>query len=182
MSDFDSLNSAEFSYEKKGEGKNKLYRILLICGYVLFVIAYFLACYLSKLIPAFAVAPIFLWILIFFTWRLVSYDMYFEFQSGTLTLGKVRVRKSGRKRTPLLSITVKNAKEIAPFDASVSLDATEKLYDFSASPTSDKRIFIRFEKDGAPAVAIFEGTARLGKLLSSYSENAHDLKGKEFHG
>lgn len=182
MSDFDSLNSAEFSYEKKGEGKNKLYRILLICSYVLFVIVFFLACYLSKLVPAFALAPVLLWILIFFTWRLVSYDMYFEFSTGTLTLGKVRVRKSGRRRTPLLSIPVKSAKEIAPFDASVVISPSEKLYDFSASATSDKRIFIRFEKNGEPSVAVFEGTARIGKLLSSYSENAHDLKGKEFHG
>ena len=182
MSDFDSLNSAEFSYEKKGEGKNKLYRILLVIGYVLFVVVFFLACYLSKLIPVFAVAPIFLWIVIFFTWRLVSYDMYVEFASGTLTLGRVRVRKSGRKRTPFLSIPMKSAKEIAPFDSSVLISPSEKLYDFSASPSSDKRIFIRFEKDGAPSVAIFEGTARLGKLLSSYSEIAHDLKGKNFHG
>ena len=146
------------------------------------MLVFFLACYVSKLIPVFAVAPIFTWILVFFTWRLVSYDMYFEFSTGVLTLGRVRVRKSGAKRTPFVSIPVKNAKEIAPFDASVSLDATEKLYDFSASPTSNKRIFIRFEKDGAPAVAIFEGTARIAKLLSAYSDIAHDLKGKTFHG
>ena len=181
MAEFDSLNSAEFSYEKKGEGKNKLFRILLICGYVLFVIVYFLACYLTKLIPAFAVAPIFLWMLIFFTWRLVKYDMYAEFQSGTLTLGKVRIRKSGAKRTPILIIAVKSAEEIAPYDSTVSLEGAT-LYDFSESPSSDKRIFIRFVKDGAPAVAIFEGTARLGKLLTAYSEKAHDLKGKDFHG
>ena len=181
MADFDSLNSAEFSYEKKGEGKNKLYRILLIVGYVLFVIAFFLACYVSKLIPAFAVAPVFLWILIFFTWRLVSYDMYVEFHSGSLTLGRVRVRKSGSKRTPLLTVAAKSAEEIAPFDSTVSLEGV-KVYDFSASPTSDKRIFIRFTKDGEKSVAIFEGTARIAKLLSSYSESAHDLKGKDFHG
>ena len=182
MSDFDSLNSADFSYEKKGEGKNKLLRALLICGYVLFMIVFFLACYLSKLIPVFALSPLFLWMLIFFTWRLVSYDMYFEFSSGVLTLGRVRIRKSGAKRTPQLSISAKSAKEIAPFDASVSIGADEKLYDFSASPSSDKRIFIRFEKDGAPSIAIFEGTARIGKLLAAYSEIAHDLKGKDFHG
>ena len=181
MAEFDSLNSAEFSYEKKGEGKNKLYRILLIIGYVLFVIVFFLACYLSKLIPAFAVAPIFLWMLIFFTWRLVKYDMYIEFQSGSLTLGRVKVRKSGTKRTPLLTVSVKSAEEVAPYSSAVSLEGL-KVYDFSESPFSDKRIFIRFMKDGEKSVAIFEGTARLGKLLASYSENAHDLKGKDFHG
>jgi len=41
---------------------------------------------------------------------------------------------------------------------------------------------VRFEKNGEKSIAIFEGTARLGKLLTSYSENAHDLKGKDFHG
>ena len=181
MAEFDSLNSAEFSYEKKGEGKNKLYRALLIIGYVLFVIGFFVACYVSHLYVAFAIAPVFTWILVFFTWRLVSYDMYVEFQAATLTIGKVRVRKSGKRKVPYVSIPVKSAEEIAPYDATVSLEGL-KLYDFSESPTSDKRIFIRFEKNGERSIAIFEGTARLAKLLSSYSEKAHDLKGRDFHG
>lgn len=182
MSDMDSPNYAEFSYEKKGEGKNKLLRILLIIGYFLFAVLFFLACYLSGLIPVFAVAPIFVWMLVFFTWRLVSYDMYFEFQSGTLTLGKIRVRKSGRLKKPMLTVTVKDAEEIAPFDSSVSFAENTKIYDFSSSPSSASRIFIRFKKDSAPAVAIFEATARIGKLLTSFCPNAHDLKGKDFHG
>ncbi len=182
MSDFDSLNQAEFSYEKKSVGKNKLYRILLIIGYVLFVILFFLACYLSKLIPVFALSPIFTWMLVFFTWRYVSYDMYFEFAAGVLMLGTVRVRKSGRTKKPRLFISVKDALEIAPYDPASAPKDVEKAYDFSESPTSDKRIFILFEKDGVRSLAIFEGTARIARLLSSFSKNAHDLKNNEFHG
>ena len=178
----DSPNYAEFSYEKKSVGKNKLYRMLLIVSYVLFAILFFVVCYLSGLIPVFAIAPIFVWMLVFFTWRLVSYDMYFEFRSGTLTLGKIRVRKSGRLKKPMLTVTVKDAEEIAPFDTTVALGKDVAVYDFSESPVSEKRIFIRFTQSGAPAVAIFEGTARLGKLLTSFCPNAHDLKGKDFHG
>ena len=181
MSDMDSPNYAEFSYEKKSEGKNKLCRMLLVVGYILFTVLFFLVCYLTKLIPVFAVAPIFVWMLVFFTWRLVSYDMYFEFRSGTLTLGRIRVRKSGRLKKPMLTVKVKDAEEIAPFDSTVSTDGA-KVYEFSESSTSQSRIFVRFTENGAPALAIFEGTARLGKLLTSFCPNAHDLKGKEFHG
>lgn len=181
MSDFESLNSAEFSYEKKGEGRVLLFRILLIVGYVLFLVAFFLFCYLTKLIPLFAVAPVFLWIVIFFTWRLVSYDLYFEFQSGMLTLGTFRTRKGERIKKVKLTLAVQSATEIAPYTKDVIFDG-ETVYDFSAAPSSDKRIFIRFAQNGKPCVAIFEGTARIGKLLTSFCPNAHDLKGKDFHG
>jgi len=78
MNEFDSPNYTEFSYEAKAEGKIKIMRILAIIGYVAFVAAYFLVCYITRVIPAFAIAPIFTWILIFFTWSLVKFDYISE--------------------------------------------------------------------------------------------------------
>ena len=68
MNEYDSPNYASFSYQKKNEGTVKLKRSLMVLGYVLYLVVFFLACYLSKLIPVFALAPLTLWIIIFFTW------------------------------------------------------------------------------------------------------------------
>lgn len=184
MNEFDSPNYAEFSYDVKNEGKIKTKRTIAIIGYVLFVVAYFLVCYISRLIPAFAISPLITWILIFFTWSLVSYDYYFEFKTGMLELGKITGGKKGRKKQPTLTIHVKDADFIAPFDGehTEKLKEAETIYDFSASQNSDKRIIILFKKDGKRCAAIFEGTARIANLLASFCPNATDIKGKAFHG
>lgn len=184
MNEFDSPNYAEFSYDVKSEGKIKTKRILAIIGYVLFVAAYFLVCYISRVIPAFAISPLITWILVFFTWNLVSYDYYFEFKTGMLELGKITGGKKGRKKQPTLTIHVKEADFIAPFEGGYTekLKEAEIVHDFSSSQSSDKRIIILFTKDGKKHAAVFEGTARIANLLASFCNNTVELKGKIFHG
>ena len=184
MNEYDSPNYAEFTYEKKSEGKVRLARTLMICGYVLYLVAFFLVCYLTRVIPVFAIAPLTLWIIIFFTWKLVKYDCYFEFKSGTLELGTVKINKKGnRNKNPRLRIHVKEALSAALYDpASDDLKTVEKVYDFSESQRSDKRILIVFEKDGKRQAAIFEGTAKVANLIASFCENGKSLKGLQLHG
>lgn len=184
MNEFDSPNYAEFSYDVKSEGKIKTKRTVAIIGYVLFVAAYFLVCYVSRIIPAFAISPLITWILVFFTWNLVKYDYYFEFKTGMLELGKVVGGKKGRKKQPSLSIHVKEADFIAPFEGEYTekVKEAEVVYDFSSSQSSDKRIIILFKKDGKNCAVIFEGTARIANLLTSFCQNSVDLKGKQLHG
>ena len=158
MNEYDSPNYAEFTYEKKNEGKVRLARNLMICGYVLYLVVFFLACYLSRVIPVFALAPLTLWIIIFFTWKLVKYDCYFEFKAGMLELGTVKVNKKGdRRKNQLVSIHVKEAISATLYDPkSDDLKTVEKVYDLSESQHSDKRILIIFEKDGKRQAAIFD--------------------------
>ena len=184
MNEFDSPNYAEFSYEVKSEGKIKTMRTLAVLGYVLFIAAYFLVCYITRVIPAFAVAPIFTWILIFFTWNLVKFDYYFEFKTGMLELGKITGGKKGRKKQSMLTIHVKEAKFIAPFEGEHKerLADAKKVYDLSSSQSSDKRIILLFEEKGEISAVIFEGTAKIANLLASFCPNATDLKGKQLHG
>ena len=184
MNEFDSPNYAEFSYEVKSEGKIKALRLLAIGGYVAFVAIYFLVCYISRMIPVFAIAPILTWILIFFTWNMVKFDYYFEFKTGILELGKITGGKKGRKKQHMLSIHVKDADFIAPYEEKYSerLKEAEKIYDLSSSQSSDKRIFILFDEKGKKSAVIFEGTARIANLLASFCKNSVDLKGKQLHG
>lgn len=181
MFEDESPNSAEYVYEKQSKGKVKLQRTLMICFYVVFVLAYFLFCYISRIIPLFAMAPIFLYILYLFTWRLVKYDCYWEFRSGELTAGTVRVGKT-KKRVPVVKLRVKEALAIGPLNSISDLGEAKKIYDFSESPTSDKRIYVIFEKDGVRSALLIEATAKLGKLLAAFSKNADSVKGLQFHG
>ena len=115
----------------------------------------------------FAIAPLTLWIIIFFTWKLVKYDCYFEFKAGMLELGTVKVTKKGdRRKTPLVNIHVKEALSAVLYDqSSDDLKTVEKIYDLSESQNSDKRILIVFEKDGQRQAAIFEGTSKVANLI-----------------
>ena len=184
MNEYDSPNYAAFTYEKKNEGSVRLGRILMISAYVLYLVAFFLVCYLTRIIPVFALAPLTLWIIVFFTWKLVSYDCYFEFKSGMLELGTVKVNKKGiRRQTPKVSIHIKEAISATVFNpASDDLKTCETVYDLSSSAKSDKRILIVFEKDGKRCAAIFEGTAKVANLIASFCQNGKSLKGQTLHG
>ena len=183
MNEYDSPNYASFTYEKKNEGKVRVGRTLMIFAYVMYLVAFFLVCYLTKLIPVFALAPLSLWIITFFTWKLVSYDCYFEFKGGMLELGTVKVNKKGvRRQNPVVTIHVKEALAAEVYNSSYDLSSVKKVYNLSASESSDKRIVIVFEQNGERCAAIFEGTEKVAKLIASFCENGKSLKGQILHG
>ncbi len=182
MNEFDSPNYVEYSYEKKSEGKVRLHRRLMIALYVAFFIGGLAVCIITKLIPLFAVAPTLTLILYLCTWRLVKYDVYYELKEGHLELGKIRVNKQGRHKTPKLSIHVKEALYIAPYEKAEQCADAVRVYDYSESPSSDKRIILIWNNAGEKSAVILEATAKLAKLLASFCPNSQDLKGKAFHG
>ena len=183
MNEYDSPNFAEFSYTRRSEGKYKIQRLLLIFAYAVFVGAFFGVVLMTKLIPIFAICPILLWILIFFTWRYVSYDYYFEFREGNLELGKIIGTKNGRKRYPSVRIHIKEADFIAPLaECAERVSEAKKIYDLSESSSSDKRILVLFKDKGVDTAAIFEGTAKIARLCASFCPNAVNMKGQVFHG
>lgn len=183
MNEYDSPNYAEYSYTRASEGAYKTKRMIMISIYVLFVCAFFTVVLLTKLIPVFALCPIFLWMLIFFTWRYVSYDYYFEFKEGNLQLGKIIGTKNGRKKLPTVRIHIKEADYIAPFsEAADRLAEAKRVYDYSESSSSDKRILILFKEQGEVAAVIFEGTAKIAKLCASFCERSENMRGQIFHG
>ena len=169
MNDTDTPFACEYSYSRRSEGKRLLLRLLTVLGYVSFVGAYFAAVYISRFIPLFALCPVALWILIYFTWPLVSYDCYFEFAKGTLVLGKQRRKRKQTARIPVVEIKVREAEQIYRIPVGrVKLSNVSRCYDFSESVNSKERIAVLFTKDGKKCAAIAECTPALVKLLSSY--------------
>ena len=181
MNEYDSPNFFEYVYDVKNEGKVKLYRIIAVLCYVAFAAAYFIVACSIPLYPIIAVLPIFVWMLVFFTWGFVSYDFYYEFNHGQMEFGKVRTTKRGRRRKQILKVSVKQASSAKVYSGD-DLSAVKRVYDFSESPASDKRIILFFDEDGVSSAVIFEGTARIAKLLASFCEGAKELKGEILHG
>lgn len=197
MNEFDSPNYCEYVWDRKSEGKEKVLKYVLIASYVAFVVAFFLICSITKVIQLFAVCPIFTWILVFFTWRLVSYDCYFELCEGMLSVGKIKVNKNGRRKKPKLKLHVKEAEyggvyafsdESAESGVVINpevkneLESVKKIYDFSETQSSPHRIILIWQNAGVRSAVIFEGTAKMAKLTASLCDKAKSLKGNTLHG
>lgn len=170
MPDTDSLNAAEYAYEKRTEGHLKTLKILLLLLYVAFVGGFFGFCVGTRIVPLFAVCPIFTWILVFFTWPLVKFDIYYTFEHGTLYFYKVYRSLKGRTKKPLLEVKTSLATSIAPYDGE---ELNARVIDYSSSLASTARVVLEYrdEKD-APIAVIFDATERIAKLLCSFNRQA----------
>ena len=183
MSDYGSINSSEYVYDQKNEGKVKVRRTLMVVAYAVFLLGFFIFCMATKIFMLFAIGPLALYIIILCTWRLVKFDCYWEFATGALEIGKVKVSKNGRRKMPTVKIQIKDAIKVGYFTDISAVGEIDKLYDYSESPTSDKRVYIIFDENGKKCCAIVEATQRLASLLVSFSKNAEeDLKSHAFHG
>ena len=172
MPDTDSLNAAEYAYEKRSEGRLKTAKILLLLLYVAFVGGFFGFCVGTRIVPLFAVCPIFLWILVFFTWPIVKFDIHYSFDPGTLVFSKVYRSLKGNTKKPLSEVKVSSATRIAPYDGE---ELSARVIDYSSSASSTARVVVEYrnEKDEAIAV-VFDTTERIAKLLCSFNRQASE--------
>ena len=174
-----SPNYAEYTYEKKAEGKMRILKYLLIVGYVLFVALYFLICYITRLIPLFALCPLITWIMVYFTWHYVSYDVYYTFEHGVMEFGKVKKRKKERVRIPVIKLRTQEALAVMPYRTaleSADLKNVRHIHDFSHKLSSENLIAIIYQTDKGNEAVIFESIPNLPRLLKKYSENAEGLQ------
>ena len=174
-----SPNYVEYTYEKKPEGKMILFKYLLVLCYILFVLAFFLVCYITRFIPLFAICPLVTWILVYFTWHFVSYDVYYTFEHGEMEFGKIKKRKRELRRIPKLKIKTQSSLLITTYsDAIVSEEfkRVERVHDFSITTSSTSTIVIIYEKDGVNEAVILETTPKLSRLLTRYSKNAKAIE------
>ena len=172
MREGDNQFSCDYSYEVKKEGKRRLLAIGLILLYVAFTVGYFLLCYISGWIPLFAIVPILLWMLIYFTWRPAFPDVYFEFSKGELSVGhEVGKRRIRREK---LRIRVKEATDIFKLDTGrVKLNGYKEFYDMSSSADAKDLLCVVWQ--GGECALLFDGTPQLMRLLVSYCPNAEKL-------
>ena len=181
MSEFDSPSYVEYVYDKKTEGKIRVLKYLLIFVYALFVIAFFCICYVTRLVPLFAVCPIVTWILIYFTWPLVSYDVYYTFEHGHIVLGKIKRRKSGSIRTPIIELDVQRAILITSYPEVLSTDefrGVERVHYYPSTFSSQNLVAIIYQTDKQREMLVIENTPRLARLLPKYCVSAVNVQYK----
>ena len=169
----EGINFAEYTVQRKPEGKNKLARVLLVCAYVIFAIAYaslFIAVRIPQVI---AVLPVFLWMAVFFTWKFVSFDYEYRVEAGFLTVSKT----VGKKKKELSRICVKEAIEIMPLREKVQ---GCHVCDYRGSEKSPDAYYIVYEKDGVRECVYFEATTALVKVLHRLNEKTQVSKELRF--
>lgn len=170
---------AEFARPVAKKGKNKRLRLLLLLAYFLFALLYVTAFTVLIMLPqVIALLPLFLWIAVYFTWGLVSYECAVRVSSGKLSFLKLR----GKKETPLLTLTAKEASVIAPYAeeylSSLKESGAEILLDHRSDPDNRFAYYALFEKEGKTYAAIFDAEEKV--IHSLYYYNKNTVKDKKF--
>ena len=170
MDELYSPNCTEYTYEKKPSGIMKLARVLLVIGYILFALLFFLFCYKTRLLPLFAVCPLFTWMLVFFTWRYVSFDVYYSFERAELEFGKVQLKRKRQARMPIGKISVREAARIARYSDVDRVTLPKRMCDLTSPSDATEQIVVVYNERGRTRAVILEATPKLLKLLKSYSD------------
>ncbi len=164
------LADYEYTVAQKCEGKWRLFKWLMLLGYALFAGGYFLVAYLSRFIPIVAVLPLFLWILVYFTYKYVKPEYKYVITEGHLHFYYV----IGKKQTEKLKIRLCDAEYILPLENALEeIKAFEPKVTYSALPsvhTTDSYAILYTGERGVPSAFIFKATAEALKSLRFYNK------------
>ena len=165
-------NEFDYTVAKKPEGKYRLYRLLMIIGYVLFGLGYFIGLAIAHLYPIMAFTPLLVWILVFFTWRFVSIEYRYETVSGGIKFYTVY---GGKKKKLAFDVRIKDFDEVSPLDsdakARISGMSFDKSYNFARSENDDTdKYFATFkDNEGKSCIVYFEATEQALKIMRFYN-------------
>lgn len=164
--------SYEYVVQKKKEGSYKIRRILVIIGYGVLCLVGFIAAAASKLIQLFALAPVLLWIVAYFTWPYFSIEYEYSLIDGNITFSTIY---GGRKRKEEFSIRISSFDRVAPFDKNrideiTKYGATVEYNAFSSDNAPVDPYFALFtDKNGRKCAFFFEATNRSLRILKYYN-------------
>ncbi|MGM9680598.1 MAG: hypothetical protein ACI3XR_03740 [Eubacteriales bacterium] len=170
---FGSSNYAEFVVEKKVEGSYKTHRMLMILAYVI-VIGVLVGLFISINPFMVAIAPIIGWILIFFTWPLVSIEYKYTIDNSVFTGYAVY---GGKRENPIFSCKVKDFSLIAPDNDKYSeeKDAFSDAKTVSLLPTEncpDRYFALYTSETGEKSIVYFRATGQALKAFKYYNSAA----------
>ena len=166
-----SFFCAEYAKPISKKGKNGKIRRLLVLSYILFAAVYVIAFTVwIKLPQLIAILPLLLWIAIYFSWGIVSYECATRVSEGVLSFLKLR----GKKEKILCSCVLKDVLHIAPFAEKYTDPLKEndiKIYDHRAVPDTKECYYVLFVQDGAKRAIIFDATEKVIQSLCHYNKN-----------
>ena len=168
----DSPGYAEYAVTKKAEGKNLLLRIALIALYILFALSYFI--FFTAVIPIvmlIALLPVFIWMLVFFTWRYASVEIEYQIHSGMVTFYHIYGGRSRRKKT---ECRIKDMLTVAPMDRTHEGDYTRAILtrDFRGAKSTPDAYYFTYKKDDKTCAVFFEATSKTLKSFRYFNSAA----------
>lgn len=174
-----------FGVAMKPEGKIKLYRFLLICLYVLIPVVAIGLMMFSSNGGLFAIFGCLLCladvILIFFTWRYVSFDYEYEIASGKVTFKKVLNAFNHRIPKPQMEFMLKECSAIEPYNnpdypesmKKYEAAQVEKVYwGLSSTKAADAYYALFEDANGKKCAFLFEATGDTLKRCKWYNKDA----------
>ncbi len=168
----DSPGYAEYVVTKKAEGKNLFLRIALIAFYALFALSYFI--FFTAVIPIvmlIALLPVFIWMLVFFTWRYASVEIEYQIHSGTVTFYHIY---GGRSRRKKFEYRIKDMLTVAPMDHTHEGDYTRALLirDFRGAKSTPDAYYFTYKMDDKTCAVFFEATSKTLKSFRYFNSAA----------
>ena len=164
--EMEDFNSCEYGAEQKAEGRYALLKLLMLLLYAGLCGGYFVILYSIRLIPLFAITPIWLWIVCHFTWRYTKPDYRYVIESGRFTF-YVAYGKKTKKR--ITEFKISSAEAIARRDIlSEKIAEYAPRHIYSAVPSvhaTDVYAALYTDEHGDKCVIYFVATAQALKLL-----------------
>ena len=163
------LANYEYTVAQESEGKWALYKRLMLSAYALFAALYFLIAYISRFIPIVAILPLFLWILVYFTYKYVKPEYKYEIREAHLTFYKI----FGKKEKEIIKIKICDADSIIPLEHAVEeIKAYAPKNTYSAIPSvksTDLYIILYKNNLNEPSAFMFKATSDALKCLKFYN-------------
>ena len=166
----ESVNYAEYTVEKKPEGKLKMIRIGLIALYLFVGVGLFAFFLAIKFWPAGTVMPFLTWILYGLTWKFAQLEHKYEVKSAKLVISNIYGRK---KCVVQFENLASELKVIAPMSEGnrKQFEKADKIMDFRGNTASPDAYYAILEKDGKSTAVYFEATNKMLKVLKFYNRN-----------
>ena len=166
----ESVNYAEYTVEKKPEGKLKMIRIGLIALYLFVGVGLFAFFLAIKFWPAGTIMPFLTWILYGLTWKFAQLEHKYEVKNAKLVISNIYGRK---KCVVQFENLASELKIVAPMteDNRKQFEKADKIMDFRGNSASPDAYYAILEKDGQSTAVYFEATNKMLKVLKFYNRN-----------
>lgn len=162
-------NSMSYAVERKNEGRYAFLKIGLIALYILVVLGFFVAIYITRLVPVFAMCPFLTWILWLATWRYTQVTYEYSIEVGDVSFARIY---GNRSRREVLKLHIREVKAVHPAEDERGGNYA-KVYDFRGNAkTPDAYCLVFCNEKEERCLVYFEATRKAIKLLSLYNSSA----------
>ena len=165
---------AEYTRPVAKKGKNKRLRLLLLLGYIVFALLYCLLFTVPIKIPqVIAVLPIFLWIMIFYTQRLVNYEIQTSVSEGHLAFARIW----NKKRKEKARVALKAIRKVYKLEGGAMPESKDgQCFDFRADADAEDAYAALCEAEGGKVLYLFQATPQLLSSIRYFNKQAFEEK------